>query len=257
MQISSTDIRRARKRLLQMHYESHAGHLGGNLSALDAMMVLHHEIMGPDDRFVLSKGHSAGALYVTLWSLGRLDDADLTTFHRDDTSLAGHPPPKGIDGVMFGTGSLGHGVSLAAGLALAAGFQGTARRVYCLTSDGEWEEGSNWEALIFAVHHHLSRLMILVDANGLQGFGKTADIASLEPLTDKFSALNLAVNEVDGHDLMALRGALTAAVDRPTVIIMRTHKGQGISFMQDRLEWHYLPMNDDQYHRALTELEQS
>ena len=241
-----------------MHYESSVGHIGGNLSALDAMMVLHHEIMRPDDRFVLSKGHAAGALYVTLWSLGRLSDADLETFHGENTMLPGHPPARGLDGVLFGTGSLGHGVPLAAGLALAARLRGTGRRIYCLASDGEWEEGSNWEALIFAAHHRLSALTVLVDVNGLQGFGTTDEVASLEPLADKFAGFAVEVTELDGHDLQALHAALTVPeVGKPRILLMRTRKGAGVSFMHDKMEWHYLPMSEEQYRQAIQEIDEA
>lgn len=165
--------RAARLRLLAMHHRAGVGHLGGNLSCLDALLVLFHEVLGRDDHFVLSKGHSAGALYVTLWSKGMLTDTDLDTFHAEGTKLAGHPPARGCPAIEFATGSLGHGLSLAAGTALASRFMGATCRVFCLTSDGEWEEGSTWEALLFAVHHGLVSLTVMVDANGLQGLGTT------------------------------------------------------------------------------------
>src|SRR5580704_17718318 len=175
---------KARLRLLQMHFESGVGHIGGNLSCLDILMALYHNVLGPNDRFVLSKGHSAGALYVTLWSLGILSDDDRKTFHKDGTRLSGHPPVRGIPEIPFATGSLGHGLSLSAGLALAKKLKGEKGRIYCLTSDGEWNEGSNWEALIFIRQHRLN-VTLIVDANGLQGFGKTSDIADLSPLAAK------------------------------------------------------------------------
>ena len=133
-----------------MHYESRVGHIGGNLSSLDLMLVLHHEVLEPDDQFVLSKGHAAGAYYVTLWTLGKLTGDDLSHFHRDGTRLSGHPPVAGIEDILFATGSLGHGLSLAAGLAKGKELKSEPGRVFCLTSDGEWNEGSCWEALIFA-----------------------------------------------------------------------------------------------------------
>ncbi len=142
--LTRDDLRSARKRLLQMHFEAKVGHIGGNLSALDSMMLVFHELLGPDDRFVLSKGHSAGALYTCLWSTGRLADADLTSFHQEDTLLPGHPPTHGIEDVTFATGSLGHGLSIAAGTALGFKLRQKQRRVFCLTSDGEWQEGSTW-----------------------------------------------------------------------------------------------------------------
>jgi len=245
----------ARKRLLQMHFESGVGHIGGNLSCLDAIMLTHHEYIGSEDRFILSKGHSAGALYISLWSLGRLSDDMLKKFHKDDTLLAGHPPASGIKDILFATGSLGHGLSLAAGTALALQLKGQNGNVYCLTSDGEWQEGSTWEAMIFAAHHRLNNLTILVDHNNLQGFGRTHDVASMSPLAEKLSGFNLDVQRVDGHDLATIRAALDKSSDICRVIILETTKGRGVSFMEHRMEWHYLPLNVEQYHQAIKEVE--
>jgi transketolase len=246
----------AKLRLLRMHYESGVGHIGGNLSCLDLMLVLHHEILDSRDKFILSKGHAAGAYYITLWTMGRLQDDDLRLFHCDGTRLSGHPPASGIDDVLFATGSLGHGVSLGAGLALAKRLKAEPGRVYCLTSDGEWNEGSCWEALIFARHHNLENLTIVVDHNGLQGFGTTREVASLEPLAEKFQAFGLSTQEVDGHDVVAVGRALQHRRTGPDVIVAHTHKGCGVSFMEDRMEWHYLPMNQSQYMQAVQEIEQ-
>jgi transketolase len=251
MGLSQARLNTARRRLLQMHWRSGVGHLGGNLSALDAMMLLHHELIGPQDRFILSKGHSAGAYYVTLWSRGILTDTDLDSFHRDGTLLAGHPPASGLPAILFSTGSLGHGLSLAAGLALAARLQGRARRVFCLTSDGEWQEGSTFEALIFAAHNNLANLTILVDHNGLQGFGSTAEVASMDPLGARLAGFNVDIRGCDGHDLESLRAALTPRGKRPAVVIMRTVKGHGVPGMEGRIESHYLPLNEATYHAAL------
>jgi transketolase len=239
-----------------MHFESHAGHIGGNLSSLDLMLILHHELIEEDDQFVLSKGHAAGAYYVTLWTLGKLEEQELGLFHRDGTRLSGHPPSSGIDEILFATGSLGHGASLAAGLAKAKQLKSEPGRVFCLTSDGEWNEGSCWEALTFSRHHALHNLTILVDLNGLQGFGTTREVANLEPLAEKFHAFGLPTQEVDGHDLVAVRRALRAHWKGPDVIVARTRKGCGISFMEDRLEWHYLPMTESQYLQAVREIEE-
>ena len=247
----------ARRRLLGMHWRSGIGHLGGNLSALDAMMLLHHELMGPEDRFVLSKGHSAGAYYVTLWSLGLLTEADLDSFHQDGTRLAGHPPAQGLPGKMFSTGSLGHGLSLASGLALAARFQANARRVFCLTSDGEWQEGSTFEALIFAAHHNLGNLTILVDHNGLQGFGRTAEVASMEPLGARLAGFDVEMRYCDGHDLESLRDALVPRGGLPAVVVMRTIKGRGVPGLEGRMESHYLPLTEAQFQGAIARLDQS
>lgn len=243
----------ARLRLLQMHYESKVGHLGGNLSALDILICLYHFRLAPEDRFVLAKGHSAGALYVTLWTLGLLSDEDLRQFHRDGTRLSGHPPLRGIPEIVFATGSLGHGLGLAVGLALSRKLRGEPGRVFCLTSDGEWNEGSCWEALIFLAHRKLDNLTFIVDRNGMQGFGSTREVANLEPLAEKFRCFGVKTLEVDGHDMASLHGALHRE-DGPLAIAARTVKGFGVSFMENQMAWHYLPMNEEQYLQAVREV---
>jgi transketolase len=247
-------VRVAKLRLLQMHYESGVGHIGGNLSVLDILLCLHHAVMNEEDNFILSKGHAAGALYITLWSQGLLTDDDLKQFHRDATRLSGHPPVRGIPDVPFATGSLGHGLGLAAGMALGKRLLGLPGRVFCLTSDGEWNEGSCWESLIFAAHQQLDNLTIVVDANGLQGFGATREVAALDPLADKFRAFGLHTDEVDGHDFAALRAALDSERRGPRMVIAHTEKGHGVSFMANRMEWHYLPMASEHYSQAVREV---
>lgn len=250
----------ARRRLLRMHHDSGVGHIGGNLSALDGLLVLFHECLGDTDKFILSKGHSAGALYIALWSSGRLDEAQLASFHKDGTQLPGHPPIAGHKDILFATGSLGHGLSLAAGTAFAETLRNDrltpTPHVYCLTSDGEWQEGSTWEALIFACHHRLSNLTVLVDHNGLQGFGTTTAVASMAPLGDRLRGFGAVISTIDGHDLDAIRSACSARVDGVHVVVMNTVKGKGVSFMENRMEWHYLPINDAQLDIALAELAQ-
>jgi transketolase len=248
-------VKKAKTRLLRMHYESRIGHIGGNLSCLDIMLSLYHRVMGEHDMFVLSKGHAVGALYVALWSRGVLTDRDLSTFHRDGTRLSGHPPVSGIPEIAFATGSLGHGIGLAAGVALGKTLRNLPGRVFCLTSDGEWNEGSSWESLIFAAHHRLDRLTIIVDQNGLQGFGSTREVADIAPLTDKFRAFGIPTLEIDGHDPEAIEQALEEASRQgPAAVVARTVKGHGVSFMENRLEWHYLPMSEAQYLQALSEI---
>jgi transketolase len=255
MGLSDTEVKRARKRLLQMHFESGVGHIGGNLSCLDALMVLYHEFIGPEDRFILSKGHSAGALYTALWSMGRLSDDMLKTFHKDATLLAGHPPASGVSDILFATGSLGHGLSLAAGTAKALKLKGQPGTVFCLTSDGEWQEGSTYEAMVFASHHRLDNLKILVDHNNLQGFGSTEDVASMSPLAGKLVGFDLDVRTIDGHDLEAIRSILSTKSNRCQLIVLETKKGHGVSYMEDKMEWHYLPLKEEQYRQALQEIE--
>ena len=249
-------LRTTKLRLLQLHRDANCGHLGGNFSCIDALMTLHHRVMGADDRFVLSKGHSAGALYATLWSLGRISETELRTFIHDDTLLPGHPSGTGIPGLLFSTGSLGHGPSLAAGLALAARHRGLDHQVFCLCSDGEWQEGSCWEALSFAVHQRLTNLTLIIDQNGLQGFGRTADVISCDDLTPRIAAFGADVRQADGHDPDAIASALAApAEDTPRVLILDTVKGRGLHF-EDSLESHYLPLSEAQYAAARLTLEQ-
>jgi transketolase len=247
-------VRSARKRLLRMHYESRASHLGGNLSALDLLVALHHRVMQHDDVFILSKGHSAGALYVTLWTLGHLTDDDLCQFHKDHTKLSGHPAPNWIPQIPFATGSLGHGLSLAGGIALGKTLQDQSGRVFCLLSDGEMEEGSTWEAIVFIAHRRLP-LTLVIDANGLQGFGAVDEVAGLKLTPGKFREFGLPAAEIDGHDLAAICAACGDRSPGPRVVIARTCKGHGISFMENRMEWHYLRMTEEQYQQALEEAE--
>jgi transketolase len=252
--LTAGDFADARQRLLQMHFESGVGHIGGNLSSIDALLVLFNEFLTAEDKFLLSKGHSAGALYIALWSCGKLDEAALKLFHKDDTLLAGHPPAKGIPEIPFATGSLGHGLSLAAGTALGLRLKGAPGEVVCLTSDGEWQEGSTWEALIFACHHRLTNLTILVDHNELQGFGGTADVASMSPLWERIKGFDLDLQIIDGHDPGALRSMLTRGNNRLRAIMLRTVKGKGVSFMEGRMDSHYLPLSEEQYLKAVEEL---
>jgi transketolase len=256
MRLTPELLLKTKLRLLQMHYESGVGHIGGNLSCLDILMALYHDVLGSLDKFVLSKGHSAGALYVTLWSLGLLSDDDLKTFHKDGTRLSGHPPVQGISEIAFATGSLGHGLGLSAGLALAKKLKGEKGRVFCLTSDGEWNEGSNWESLIFSRQHRLN-LTLIVDLNGLQGFGRTCEIADLEPLADKFRAFRLSTVVVDGHEVEDVMAALRQVGDGPIVVVAKTKKGQGVSFMEGLFEWHYLPLSQESYQQAIEQLTSS
>ena len=247
-------IRRAKLRLLQMHYEAKVGHIGGNLSCLDALMALHHAVLGPDDLFVLSKGHAAGALYVTLWSKGDLSDEQLKLFHKDGARLSGHPSAAWHPGIRFATGSLGHGLGLAAGTALARKLLGRKGRVYCLMTDGEWQEGSVWESLIFIAHHHLDNLCVLIDGNGLQGFGSTEEVASMGDLASRIRPFGVEVLALDGHDPEALVRVLDGPSSGPRFLLLKTVKGHGVSFMEGRMEWHYLPLDEALYLAARKEL---
>lgn len=244
---------RARELLLTMHYRAKVGHVGGNLSCIDALLLIYHEFLRDGDEFVLSKGHSAGALYVALASCGLIDSSELATFHQNATRLAGHPPANLLPSVRFATGSLGHGLSLAAGLALSNKLVGKNQHVFCLTSDGEWQEGSTMEALAFARHHQLF-LTVLIDLNGLQGFGSTAEVASMQDLPSLLSAYGVKTICVDGHDITAMRAALSAPHDGPKFIVLNTIKGKGVKSIENKMESHYWPLTEVQYREAMAEL---
>lgn len=246
-------LKKAKLRLLQLHYECKVGHLGGNLSALDTIVSIFYK-KSLEDVFVLSKGHAAGALYVALWVLDQLSDEELRSFYADNSKLAGHPKAGWHPEILFSTGSLGHGLGLAAGVALGRKLQKKPGQIYCLLSDGEWEEGSNWEALIFVAHHQLTNLTMLVDCNGIQCFGSIKEVASLEPLAEKIRSFAVNVVEIDGHDMMALDRELDMDSVVPKVIMLNTVKGKGISFMENQMAWHSLALTEGQYQQAAEEM---
>lgn len=254
MKLIDAVINKSKLRLLEMHKEANAGHIGGNLSCLDILIILHHLVIKPNDRFILSKGHSAGALYVTLWSMGKLSDGDLETFCQDNSFLAAHPCGGEIPGLLFSTGSLGHGASLASGLALAAKYKKNNRHIYCLCSDGEWQEGSCWEALIFAIHQQLDNLTIIIDQNGLQGFGTTEEVISCNDIAPRIKSFGAEVISIDGHDSVEIKRGLESNVSgKPKVLIINTIKGRGLHF-ENLMESHYLPLSEDQYQSACKDI---
>ena len=248
-------IKKTRKRLIDMHFDSGVGHIGGNLSAIDILMVLFHTVLEAEDAFILSKGHAAGALYATLWSIGRLKNEDLLQFHRDDSKLSGHPAPDFLPEIPFSTGSLGHGLSLAAGIALGKTLRKQPGRVFCLLSDGELQEGSTWEALIFIAHRLIAPLTVFIDVNGLQAFGTTKEVSGLQLTVEKFRDFGLEAEEIDGHDIDAIAAACRRSNSGAMIYLAHTCKGCGVSFMENQMAWHYLPMTEEQYRQALKELE--
>lgn len=257
--ITNKAVTNAKKRLIRMHYESGVGHIGGNLSVLECLLVLFSEFKKSNE-IVLSKGHGAGALYIALWHCNFLAEKDLKKFHAENTNLPGHPPTNGKSPVPFGTGSLGHGLSLAAGTALAfklkkLNTKTNIPKCFCVTSDGEWQEGSSWEALIFAQHHNLDNLTIFIDHNNLQGFGSTDEVASMSPLWNKFSGFNITISIIDGHSHDDIRAAASKKTENVHVVFMKTVKGNGISFMENKMEWHYLPLDQEKYETAILELD--
>lgn len=250
----SHDVNWCIQQLLQMHHQAQVGHLGGNLSCVTAIHAIFGE-MQPHDRFVLSKGHSAGALYAVLAAYGHIPVSELATFHQNGTRLAGHPPVGKLKHVPFATGSLGHGASLASGMALSAKLRGNVQsRVWCVTSDGEWQEGSTWEALIFAVHQVLNNFTILIDCNGWQGFGTTREVASQSAIWQRLAGFEVAISHVDGHDRAAIVPLLQQHHEKPHIIVLHTVKGHGVSGFADTLGSHYLPLSESQYLQALEQV---
>lgn len=200
---------------------------------------------------MLSKGHSAAALYVALADAGLLAAELLDSYYQDGTKLPGHPPANAFDVIPFGTGSLGHGLSLATGLALAEQIRESEATVYCLTSDGEWEEGSTWEAFIFATHRKLTNLVILVDLNGWQALGRTRDISSLDELSARLAGFPADVRVLDGDDADTIANALDEPRDRLTVLVLETTKGRGLGALADTLESHYTVLAGDALDQAI------
>jgi transketolase len=240
------------------------GHIGSALSVVELLAALYGGVLharaadDPErDRFVLSKGHAALALYCTLHATGRLAEGDLETFCVDGSAIATHPE-HAVAWVDFSTGSLGLGLSFAVGAALAARLQRSRRRAYVLLSDAECNEGSVWEAVMLAAHHRLGNVVALVDLNGQQALGYTREVLDLTPLAARWEAFGWDVHEVDGHDVEALTDtlqSLTPAPARPHVVIAHTTFGKGVSYMERALAWHYLPMSDEQFAQALHEVD--
>ncbi len=257
------DPRQLRRIILERSHAAHVGHIGSALSVADILAALYGGVLRVEDpadperdRFVLSKGHSALALYAALFVRGRLTKEELETFCGDGTLLGVHPDHR-LRGVDFSTGSLGHGLSLGAGAALAARLDRSARRAFVLVSDAECNEGALWEAAQFAAHHRLSQLVAIVDANGQQALGFTRDVLDLEPMADRWRAFRWDVHEVDGHDVETLTRTiegLSTSTGAPHVLIARTIFGKGVSFMESRIKWHYWPMSDAEYAQALAEV---
>ena len=257
---------RARVLAMDMVHDAASGHIGGSLSAMEIVTLLYNDVMrvnpaaprDPDrDRFVLSKGHCTPALYPILALKGFFPVEDLKLFRSIKGELSGHAEMNSVKGVDMSTGSLGQGISAAVGMALAGKADKKDYRVYTLLGDGEVEEGQVWEAAMSAAKYHLDNLCAIVDVNGLQIDGATADVMPSEPLDKKFEAFNWNVIHVDGHDFNALEEAFAAAAackDKPTVLLAKTIKGKGVSFMEGDYGWHGKAPNDEQYEKAHAEL---
>ena len=259
--------RRIRRASLRMVHQARMGHPGGDLSCADILAVLYFHVLqlDPDsprdpnrDRFVLSKGHASAALYATLAERGFFPQRDLDAYMQPLSQLNGHPDRNKVPGVEANTGPLGHGLPIAVGMATAAKLDGAPWRTFVLTGDGELQEGSNWEAIMAASQLRLDNLTVIVDRNRLQQGDTTEKTVGLEPLAERWQAFGWSVVEVDGHDvdaLVAVLGDLPASAGRPTCVIARTNKGRGVSFIEDRVEWHHRVPTDEELAAALVELE--
>ncbi len=264
---SITFAKHIREISVQMVHRAHASHIGGALSMADILAVLYTDILNihpqdPDwderDRFILSKGHACVSLYAALALVGFFPPEQLETYGKNGSKLLCHISHH-VPGVEFSAGSLGHGLPYAVGIALAAKRKNKDYRTYVVVGDGEMDEGSNWEALMFAGHHHLNNLCAIIDYNKIQSLGTTEEVMTLEPLADKLKAFNCHVINIDGHnhaELLAAFQQFKAEQEHPTVIIANTIKGKGVSYMENNLAWHYKSPNDEQLKTAMEEIGQ-
>lgn len=247
-------------------YRAQSGHPGGSLSAADILSVLYFDIMNIDpqdptyrqrDRLILSKGHGAPAYYAALALRGYFDTERLNHLRQGEEELQGHPSMHKTPGVDYSSGSLGQGLSIANGMALYAMKNGLPSTIFCLCGDGELEEGQIWEAVMAGAHYKLSNVVLIVDDNGLQIDGHVADVMDHSPLKEKFLAFGWSVLEVDGHDIEALQKAFHSVyrkAERPTVLLAKTVKGKGVSFMENQVSWHGSAPTKEQYEQAMQEL---
>lgn len=257
---------RIRRHALEMTSRGGSSHIGSVLSMADILAVLYGEFLDVRpadpawpgrDRFILSKGHAGAGVYAALAETGFFPVERLDAHYQDGSQLSGHVSHKGIPGVEFSTGSLGHGLPVGTGMALAAKLDAATHRVVVVLSDGECDEGSNWEAILFAAHHKLDNLIVIVDYNKIQSLAPVAETLALEPFADKWRAFGWSVEEVDGHDHSALLGALRripANIGRPSCVLAHTVKGKGVSFMEHSVLWHYRTARDKELDAARAEL---
>jgi transketolase len=255
-----------RKIILNMIYRSKSSHIGSAFSIVDILTALYFETLNIDpknshnktrDRFILSKGHACTALYATLGLKGFFPISKLDEYGKDNTKIAGHITLGSLPGIEATAGSLGHGLSIGAGMALAAKKDNKKYKIFVLVGDGECNEGSVWEAILFASQFKLDNLILIIDKNNQQGLGSTQDIMNINPLPEKLKSFGWEVKEVDGHDINDLIKTfknLPFKQNKPSAIIAHTIKGKGVSFMENNIDWHYRPPNDDQYKLALSEL---
>ena len=248
-----------RLKILEMYFTANAGHIGCSLSCIDLMigsLISHRK---ENEVFLLSKGHAAASLYACLHELGEISDSVLETYYQNGTTLPAHPAPNKIKGIPFATGSLGHGLPIASGIAQGNKILQNNEYTYVLMSDGETNEGTTWEAAHYAVAKELDNLIVMIDKNGLQGFGNTDDVLGVSADKTKWEAMGFEVVECDGHDVEEIYTQIDLFKARkngiPKLLIANTVKGKGVSYMENKLEWHYLPMKVEQYEMAKTDVE--
>ncbi len=263
LQITACKVRMG---IIESTHAAKCGHPGGSLSAADMFTYLYFKELNVDpknpkwedrDRFVLSKGHCAPGLYAALANRGFFPVEDLVTLRKTGSYLQGHPNMNTVPGVDMSTGSLGQGISTACGMALAARFQGKSSRVYTLLGDGEIQEGQVWEACMFAAHYKLDNLCVIIDNNGLQIDGEVAKVMSPYPIDEKLKAFGFHVQTINAHDFDEIEAALHTAKTvkgQPSAIVMKSVKGKGVSFMENKAGWHGVAPNDEQYEQAMAEL---
>ena len=252
---------------IEMTHLSNGSHIASVLSVADIIAVLYADILVYDpsqprleirDRIILSKGHAGASIYSALAHSGFLPVEELKTHYANGSRLSGHVSHKGVPGVELSTGSLGHGLPIGCGMALAAKLDGKSHRVFVIMGDGECDEGSVWEAALFASHHHLSNLIVIIDHNKMQSLTYCEDTLALEPFAAKWRDFGFEVKDIDGHDHDQLRNALASdysKVDKPVCVIANTIKGKGVSFMENNILWHYRPPQGGEYQKAVSELE--
>ena len=243
-----------RLKILEMYFTANAGHIGCSLSCIDLMigsLISHRK---ENEVFLLSKGHAAASLYACLHELGEISDEILATYYKNGTTLPAHPAPNKIKGIPFATGSLGHGLPIASGIAQGNKILQNNEFTYVLMSDGETNEGTTWEAAHYAVANGLDNLIVMIDKNGLQGFGNTDEVLGVSADKNKWEAMGFEVVEIDGHDVEEIYTQIDLFKSRkngiPKLLIANTVKGKGVSYMENKLEWHYLPMKAEQYEIA-------
>lgn len=247
-----------RLKILEMYFVANAGHIACSLSCVELLSALFLELKETGEEVILSKGHAAVALYVVLNKLGEITDDELKTFYKNGTSLPAHPAPIKYSSIPFATGSLGHGFPIASGIAKAEKLKQSKLLTYVLMSDGETNEGTTWEAAHFAVKHKLDNLIVIIDKNQIQGFGKTEDVLGDTASKEKWEVLGFDVSEIEGHNSDAIIKTINyyknIKNEKPKLIIANTTKGKGVSFMENTVDWHYWPMTDEQYEQAKIEV---